>query len=156
VLVASSAGGISALGSFLSGAAWVLSRSHRRGAATVPTQHLPELSGSRSAAANPTAREVGAGSRIAASGNVYLTPQDSDPVDGSLSATPALLSRSRLNGNSLLQSPAVAFGDRALALILSGALSDGSEGAVEIGRLGDESWRSLTAALNSQICQEPR
>ena len=73
-------------------------------------------------------------------GNVYLTPQDSiasfDPVDGSLSASPALLSRVRLSGDSLFQSAAVAFGNRALALVLSGALSDGAEGVVEIARLG--------------------
>jgi two-component system, chemotaxis family, protein-glutamate methylesterase/glutaminase len=74
-------------------------------------------------------------------GTVYLVPQDRvagfHSFDQSIATTSKSDSvRGALSGNALLHSAAGAFGERALAIVLSGTLSDGADGAAEIARLG--------------------
>jgi two-component system, chemotaxis family, protein-glutamate methylesterase/glutaminase len=73
-------------------------------------------------------------------GTVYLTPQDKIIVftgQGCIATLPkANHVRATLSGNSLFHSAASVFRERALAIVLSGMLSDGAEGAAEIARSG--------------------
>jgi two-component system, chemotaxis family, protein-glutamate methylesterase/glutaminase len=78
---------------------------------------------------------------IALAGTVYLTPQDRialfERQDQSIvTVSKANAVRGTLSGNSLFQSAASVFEDRVLGIILSGALSDGADGAAEIARFG--------------------
>jgi two-component system, chemotaxis family, protein-glutamate methylesterase/glutaminase len=78
---------------------------------------------------------------IALPGTVYLTPQDKIAEFNRVDRTIVTIPRSNcppgtLVGNSLFESAAGAFEERVLAIILSGALSDGAEGAAEIARFG--------------------
>lgn len=74
-------------------------------------------------------------------GTVYLVPQDKiatlDARNGSIAMrSKSDNARGTRSGNPLFESAANVFGMRALAIVLSGALSDGAEGAAEIARLG--------------------
>jgi two-component system, chemotaxis family, protein-glutamate methylesterase/glutaminase len=73
-------------------------------------------------------------------GTVYLVPQDRiagfHSFDRSVATSKSDGVRGALSGNALFDSAAGAFGKRALAIILSGTLSDGADGAAEIARLG--------------------
>lgn len=78
---------------------------------------------------------------MALPGIVYLAPQDGIAVLDSQNRTIQTISKldcvkGILSGNSLFQSAAITFGNRALAIILSGVLSDGADGAADIARFG--------------------
>lgn len=74
-------------------------------------------------------------------GVVYLAPQDKvtaiDPHDGSLCTTSKpLAGRAKAAADPLFRSAARVFGERTIAVVLSGSLSDGAAGAWEIARIG--------------------
>jgi two-component system chemotaxis response regulator CheB len=74
-------------------------------------------------------------------GHVYLAPQDHvtilDPYDGAIRLIAEVpFGRPRPLADPLFRSAARVFGPRAIAVVLSGMLADGAEGAWQIARAG--------------------
>lgn len=81
---------------------------------------------------------------VATAGSIYVAPADYHlllETDGSLalSADPPV-HYSRPSIDVLFQSAALAFGDRTLAILLSGASADGAEGLARISACGGMTW----------------
>jgi len=138
VAIASSAGGVTAL-------AEVLGRLPANfGAAVVCVQHLdprhrslmPQVIGRRSALPVDQARDH---MRVEP-GHVYLAPPDHHLLvnrNGTLSLTQTeLVNFVRPSADLLFESVAAAYGDRAIAVVLTGAGSDGSIGVTAITKRG--------------------
>ena len=138
VAIAASAGGLTALSSVLGG----LPRSF--GARIVAVQHLDprhrslmaEIIGRRSLL--PVHQAV-AGSHVQV-GHVYLAPPDHHLLinrDGSISLTHTeLVNFVRPSADLLFESVAASFGDRAIALVLTGSGRDGAMGVTAIKQRG--------------------
>jgi two-component system chemotaxis response regulator CheB len=136
--MAASAGGIRALGEVISGlsasfpAALVvvlhLDPDHR--------SHLSEILGRRTSVKVQEARE---GDRIAP-GNAYVAPPDRHLLvnpDGTLSLTKAeLVHFVRPSADLLFESVAAAYGERAIAVVLSGTGVDGASGVRAVRKRG--------------------
>ncbi|MBV8673245.1 MAG: chemotaxis protein CheB [Acidobacteriaceae bacterium] len=159
VVIASSAGGISALGSFLSGLPAYFS------VPVVIAQHLGPRKTYESRLdrvlqlSTPLHVKWADDCETLAGGKVYLAPQDGmttiDPCDGTLRTLRHTgLPRSTPKANPLFKSAAGFYGNRTLALVLSGALKDGAQGATEISRVGG---RVLVQSCSSaQFADMPR
>ncbi|MGC2404146.1 MAG: chemotaxis protein CheB [Acidobacteriaceae bacterium] len=141
VVIAASAGGISALGAFLSGLPACFP------APVVIAQHLSPRSIyesrldcvlERRTALNVKWADDG---EIPRAGTVYLSPQDRltviDSSYGALCTTRTSgLQRTTPRANPLFDSAAEYYGHRTLALVLSGALEDGANGAMKVKEAG--------------------
>lgn len=151
VVIAASAGGISALGALLSGLPACFP------APVVIAQHLSSRTIYESCLDRVLERHTALkvkwaedGERPIA-GTVYLSPQDRltviDSSCGTLCTTrKSELQRTTPKANPLFQSAAAFCGARTLALVLSGVLDDGAEGATNVveagGMLLVQSYRS--------------
>lgn len=141
IAVTASAGGVEALCSFLSALpAWLP-------APVVVAQHLPASSVYVSRLAEILQRRTELRVKWAKDrewlfpGTVYLAPQDRctsfDTETGLLRVTEKTgAERARPAADPLFRSAAKVYGSRTLAVVLSGALSDGAAGAAEIARAG--------------------
>lgn len=140
VVVAASAGGISALRLFLSGLPACFP------APILIAQHLSPRSIYESCLDHVLGRDTPLPVRWAVHGEkpfpgcVYLAPQDRvtvlDPSFGHISTRGVIFRRSTPTANPLFASAARFYGSRTLAVVLSGALNDGAEGAAEVARVG--------------------
>jgi two-component system, chemotaxis family, protein-glutamate methylesterase/glutaminase len=141
MVIAASAGGIAALIEFLSGLPECFP------VPVVVAQHLPSavrhfsrldsILGRNTALPVKWAQDF----EIPLPGTVYLAPQDKITVFSSLDfrlhVNAAIFpDRSTPTANPLFVSAAKAFGSRVLALVLSGMLADGADGAAEVARCG--------------------
>ena len=139
VLVAASAGGLRPLEMFLSGLPFCFP------APVIVVQHLPSRRTYASRLDHVLQRRSKLPVKWAEDGElprpgvIYLAPQDAvtviHPGDGSFCTT-ALpeFGRARPTADPLFRSAAAVFHQRVIAVVLSGTLSDGAEGAWEIAR----------------------
>jgi two-component system chemotaxis response regulator CheB len=138
VVVAASMGGVAALGQLLG----LLPADFP--AAVLVVQHLSPDHPSRLAAVlrGRTALRVqeAAGGEAMQAGTVYLAPPARHLLvgaDGTLSLSDGPpVHFSRPSADVLFESAAAAFGERVVAVVLTGRDSDGSRGAAEVRRLG--------------------
>ena len=141
VVIAASAGGVSALGAFLSGLPACFS------APVVIAQHLSSRTTYESqldrVLERCTALKVkwADDGEMPIGGRVYLSPQDRltviDSYCGALCTSKRSgLQRTTPKADPLFDSAAEFYGHRTLAIILSGALEDGATGAVRVTEAG--------------------
>lgn len=154
VAIAASAGGVQALRSLVAGLPSYFS------APVIVVQHLPPRSTYVSSLdwvlqrkTELTVKWIENGERLLP-GNIYLAPQDSATIQVTENRTLKVMRRSRPQrikpaADPLFQSVAQVFGERALGIVLSGALSDGVEGAARIAAAGG---RILTQRAEDAEC----
>ena len=140
IVVAASAGGISALIEFLAGLPSDFA------APIVVAQHLPSLRIFDSRLDRVLQRQAklrvkwAEDGEVPVPGTVYVAPQDKVTFikdDGSLRTFPTSHVRGKTpRADCLFRSAAALFGRRALAVVLSGILSDGAEGSLRIAQAG--------------------